>query len=144
MSFKSIFKSLFGGNTGKKECSCHCAPSIEKKEDCSCDCPIEECVDKEINESTTEIKTEPTTIEKIADCIQETPPLFVVEKTTIIENDNEIITIKDGDVKITAKEIKEKVKRKPAAKKLTDEKVEVKPEAKKKPKKSPPKKENPL
>ena len=47
MSFKSIFKSLFR----KKECSCHCM--------------VEECiVDKEINKPTTEIKTEPTTIEK--------------------------------------------------------------------------------
>lgn len=155
MSFKSFLKKI--GNffvPEHKECCCHTTtveePKNKESKDSFEEKKIEEkskcCLDESCGSIYHhEIKEEPTTIEKIAESIKETK--FEIHKTTVIEDDKKIITIKDGDVeispKVTAKEIKEKVKR---PKKIVENKAEE--PIKKKPstprKKSPPKNENPL
>jgi hypothetical protein len=155
MSFKSFFKKLFGKEE-KTECTCGCSQHakieepkidsiIEETSECCQDsynecCTFDECCAPECCCAEDSIKEEPkveTTIEKMAESIKNTQPTFTIRRTTIINT----IDVKE-DKKVTAKEIKEKVKRKPSIKKETLEDKPKKPTPRKKT--NPPKNENPL
>ena len=135
MTFKSIIKKILGIKSKECKCKCDCSPKIECEETHSDTNHIKShtyqkfivpigkvYIEKETQViSETKKCEEPTTIEKISESIQKTEPTFqVVVKTEIVEIP-----------KVTAKEIKEKVK-KPIVK--TEEKVEIiKPKPRKKP-----------